>query len=88
MKRVLQIAAALAMALPAAAAPAAGPLLGANLTNNGQAVSAPMQIVILLTILTLLPAVVMCITPFLRITVVLHFLCGRRSELSPPPPTR
>jgi flagellar biosynthesis protein FliP len=27
-----------------------------------------------LTLLTLLPAVIMCITPFLRITVVLHFL--------------
>src|SRR5581483_1993162 len=37
-------------------------------------VSLPMQIVILLTLLTLLPAVVMSITPFLRITIVLHFL--------------
>ncbi|MBI3679858.1 MAG: flagellar type III secretion system pore protein FliP [Acidobacteria bacterium] len=33
-----------------------------------------MQIVILLTALTLLPAVLMSLTPFLRITVVLHFL--------------
>jgi flagellar biosynthetic protein FliP len=33
-----------------------------------------MQIVILLTLLTLLPAAVMCVTPFLRITIVLHFL--------------
>ncbi len=33
-----------------------------------------MQIVILLTLLTLLPAAVTCVTPFLRITVVLHFL--------------
>ena len=33
-----------------------------------------MQIVILLTLMTLLPAAVMCITPFLRITIVLHFL--------------
>ncbi len=33
-----------------------------------------MQIVILLSALTLLPAIVMCITPFLRITLVLHFL--------------
>jgi len=33
-----------------------------------------MQIVILLTLLTLLPAAVMSVTPFLRITVVLHFL--------------
>ena len=33
-----------------------------------------MQIVLLLTVLTLLPAAVMSMTPFLRITVVLHFL--------------
>jgi len=33
-----------------------------------------MQIVVLLTLLTLLPAVVASVTPFLRITVVLHFL--------------
>ena len=38
------------------------------------AVSAPMQIILLLTVLTLLPAIVMSITPFLRITIVLHFL--------------
>ncbi len=36
--------------------------------------SSPMQIAIMLTILTLLPAVVMSITPFLRIIIVLHFL--------------
>ncbi len=34
----------------------------------------PMQMVLLLTLLTLLPAIFMAITPFLRITVVLHFL--------------
>ena len=73
-RALLCLADVLALALPAAAAPASGPLLGASLTNNGQAVSAPMQIIILLTLLTLLPAVVMCVTPFLRITVVLHFL--------------
>ena len=33
-----------------------------------------MQIVILMTFLTLLPGAVMCITPFLRISIVLHFL--------------
>ncbi len=37
-------------------------------------VSNPMEIVLLLTALTFLPAIVMCLTPFLRITVVLHFL--------------
>jgi len=38
------------------------------------AAGAPLQIILLLTALALLPAVVMCVTPFLRITVVLHFL--------------
>ena len=55
---------------------AAGPLLGASLSTgpNGPTISAPMQIVILLTLLALLPAAVMCVTPFLRISIVLHFL--------------
>ncbi len=38
------------------------------------AVGVPLQIIILLTALTVLPAVFMSVTPFLRITVVLHFL--------------
>ncbi len=42
--------------------------------KSGPAASVPMQIVILLTALGLLPAVVGSLTPFLRITVVLHFL--------------
>jgi flagellar biosynthetic protein FliP len=41
--------------------------------GNGS-LSVPLQIVILLTLLTLLPAVIMSITPFLRIVIVLHFL--------------
>jgi flagellar biosynthetic protein FliP len=51
-------------------------LLGVTLVQNknGQALSVPMQIVLLLTALTLLPAVLMALTPFLRITIVLHFL--------------
>jgi flagellar biosynthesis protein FliP len=49
-------------------------LLGIATAKNGSSLSVPMQIVILLTLLTLLPAAVMSITPFLRITVVLHFL--------------
>jgi flagellar biosynthetic protein FliP len=36
--------------------------------------SEPMQIVLLLTALTLLPAALMSVTPFLRTIVVLHFL--------------
>jgi flagellar biosynthesis protein FliP len=62
--------------LAAAAVPAADPfsLLGVTGQNGAAGLSAPLQIVILLTLLTLLPAAVMCVTPFLRITVVLHFL--------------
>jgi len=48
--------------------------LGISAGKGGASLSAPMQIVILLTVMTLLPAAVMCVTPFLRITVVLHFL--------------
>ena len=48
-------------------------LLPGNLNGRG-GLSVPMQIVVLLTVLTLLPAAVMSITPFLRIVVVLHFL--------------
>jgi flagellar biosynthetic protein FliP len=46
---------------------------GITVSNNG-GVGVPMQVVILLTLLTLLPAAIMAVTPFLRITVVLHFL--------------
>jgi len=45
-----------------------------NFGKSGDALSAPVQIVILLTLLTLLPAIIMSITPFLRIAIVLHFL--------------
>jgi flagellar biosynthetic protein FliP len=51
-------------------------LLGITLVANktGQTLSVPMQIVLLLTVLTLLPAIFMSVTPFLRVVVVLHFL--------------
>jgi flagellar biosynthetic protein FliP len=42
--------------------------------KTGQSLGAPMQIILLLTLLTLLPAILMSLTPFLRIIVVLHFL--------------
>src|SRR4051794_12801379 len=58
---------------------AAGPeeplaALGISTVGGNSGLSMPMQIVVLLTLLTLLPAAVMCVTPFLRITIVLHFL--------------
>jgi flagellar biosynthetic protein FliP len=49
-------------------------LLGISAGKGGATLSAPMQIVILLTLMTVLPAALMAITPFLRITIVLHFL--------------
>lgn len=78
MKRLLLLIGSLltsaAMACAAPAAPS-NSLLGINLSGKGgEALSVPMQIVIVLTLLTILPAIVMCITPFLRIAIVLHFL--------------
>jgi len=43
-------------------------------TKGSSTLTLPLQIVILFTLLTVLPAVMMTVTPFLRITVVLHFL--------------
>jgi flagellar biosynthetic protein FliP len=42
--------------------------------KNGESLSVPMQIVVVLTLLTVLPAILMSLTPFLRMIVVLHFL--------------
>jgi flagellar biosynthetic protein FliP len=56
----------------AAAAPAG--LSGGRAASSPDALGAPLQIVLLLTGLTLLPAVLVSLTPFLRISLVLHFL--------------
>ncbi len=69
MFRTLLIAAAASSALAATSSPVN---LGINATTS--TLSVPMQIAISLTMMVLLPAVVMSITPFLRITIVLHFL--------------
>jgi flagellar biosynthesis protein FliP len=53
--------------LPSSTSGAAGSLAGGSLSQ-------PMQIILLMTLLTLLPAMIMAITPFLRISIVLHFL--------------
>src|SRR5208283_3451110 len=70
--RLLFMAAGSAMAAAKPADP--NSLFGINIDKSGSSLGIPLQIVILLTLLTLLPAVVMSITPFLRITIVLHFL--------------
>jgi flagellar biosynthetic protein FliP len=65
----------LLLAVPAMAAPAEPlSIFGISTGKGGSTLSVPMQIIILLTLMTLLPAAIMSITPFLRITVVLHFL--------------
>jgi flagellar biosynthetic protein FliP len=56
-------------------APAAtSPLSSLGLTAGSGSLSLPLQIAISLTLLVLLPAALMSITPFLRIVIVLHFL--------------
>ena len=49
------------------------PVFG-NGPNGGITLSTPMQIAVFMTLLALLPAAIMSVTPFLRITIVLHFL--------------
>ena len=75
MIRTLTIVLLLLVCGAALAAPIdpAVPVFG-NTGGKGLTLSTPTQIVILLTLLTLLPAVVMAVSPFLRITIVLHFL--------------
>lgn len=53
---------------------AADPFSVLGIASGNAGLSVPMQILILFTLMTLLPAAVMSITPFLRIVVVLHFL--------------
>ena len=65
---------ALALGAVAAGAAVAQGLAPLQIGKGGPSISVPMQIALSLTLLTLLPAVIMCITPFLRITIVLHFL--------------
>src|SRR6202020_2341969 len=73
MKRLLLFLAVTALpALAASQEPLS--LLGISAGKGGTTLSAPMQVVILLTLMTILPAAIMAITPFLRITIVLHFL--------------
>jgi flagellar biosynthetic protein FliP len=76
MKRLWLNALAMAAFLPAgagAASPPGSSVLGLNFSPAG-GIGVSMQIILLLTALTLLPAVIMSVTPFLRLTVVLHFL--------------
>jgi flagellar biosynthesis protein FliP len=64
-----------AVAYPLVAAPG-GSMFDLAISRPGQTetLGIPLQIVVLMTALTLLPAMLVSLTPFLRISVVLHFL--------------
>lgn len=76
MSRVLTGVSWALLAAASGTAQSSNSLLGVSLTpgKGSASLSAPMQIVLVLTLLTVLPAAIMSVTPFLRITVVLHFL--------------
>ena len=61
----------LLVARAAVAAPSFLPDLNARLHPSD---STPWTIVLVLTLITLLPAILMCMTPLVRLLVVFHFL--------------
>ena len=72
--RRLAAGTALLLLAPLAAWTAPSNATNSWLLSGKSGLSTPMQIVLLLTALTLLPAALMSVTPFLRTIVVLHFL--------------
>jgi len=76
-QRVLRVAALVAASAVIATADAVRPNHASGLNWSGPAgsgASVPWNIVVLLTLLTLLPALVVALTPFTRLLVVFHFL--------------
>ena len=63
---------AIALAAPLWAQPARSPLAWGDQGLGDWSV--PMQVLVLMTLLALLPAAIVSVTPFLRLLVVLHFL--------------
>ncbi len=73
-RRMVTLVAWLALLAPAAlAAPPQTPSL-LSLKAGDATMTVPIRIILLLSLLTLLPALIASVTPFLRITIVLHFL--------------
>jgi len=71
--RLVALGAGLLLVAPALAAAQAPQNLNLKLDGVG-AVSAPLQIVVLLTLLTFVPAALVMMTSFTRIAIVFHFL--------------
>lgn len=65
---------AVALLLPSPALAARTSAAGVDLSQLGHSGSVPWNILVLLTVLTLLPAIVLSMTPFVRLLVVFHFL--------------
>ncbi len=76
MKKIFAIVVFLMFLASPAFAQSSDSLMGITLVEDktGHSLSVPMQILLLMSVLTLLPAVLMALTPFLRIVIVLHFL--------------
>ena len=80
--RILRFLSLAGAAVPALAAPTEPfSLLGISAGKGASGLSLPMQVLISLTLLTLLPGAIMAMTPLLRITVVLHEQGQRNQDL-------
>ena len=73
LRRTVLLTSSLLLALPAAALAQAPQTLSMKLDGVGT-VSAPLQVVILMTLLAFLPAMLVIMTSFTRIIIVFHFL--------------
>ncbi len=71
---LLAAAAWLWLSPPLMAAQPPAPAVELRFNSGNQSLSLPLQILLLMTALTFLPAVLMCMSSFTRIIVVLHFL--------------
>lgn len=74
---IILILIALSLTCPsdvAAQSQQAPPAVELRFNGGTQAVSLPLQVMLLLTAITFLPAILMCMTSFTRIIVVMHFL--------------
>jgi flagellar biosynthetic protein FliP len=76
---------ALGVVLAAPAWAAGDPQAALSLEIGGQKISTPLQIVALVTLLSLAPAVLMMLTAFVRIVIVLAFLRQAVGTLTMPP---
>jgi flagellar biosynthesis protein FliP len=89
MKRAALILVVLALAVPLNAAPADKAFSGVELRIGGgpnkDGLTVPMQIFVLMTVLSLVPAIIVSVTSFTRLIVVSHFLRQALGTQTMPP---